>query len=156
MLKILKKFILEITVLLIIIFVLLNNYIYLNQATTDIFPLQSSAETPILVEDKIVITIIQPDYFHPFRKFTYEYYDGNKQLAVEQATSIFSDNMITVSGDPVTYLKLEQKNSFHRNFASNAYANYLFFITEYLLAISIIMLTIIYIKKFFESSKLSR
>ncbi|MFH0818396.1 MAG: hypothetical protein V1898_00145 [Patescibacteria group bacterium] len=156
MLKILKKFILEITVLLIIILILLNNYIYLNQATTDFFPLQSSAETPILVEDGFNINIIQPDYLHPFRKLTYEYYDNSKLVAIEQAKSIFSNNMIIVNGDPIALLKPEQKNSFHRNFATNDYANYLFFITEYLLAVGIIALTIIYIKNFFGSSKLSR
>jgi hypothetical protein len=138
-------------IVLIIIFFILHILIFLNHTSGDLFPLQSSAETPIITSNLSVLEPIKPNYLHPFRKFEYQYQahiksGGYETVLIEQAESIFSTKMVAIKGEPAAYLGPDADKKFWRDFAVNSYPNYLFFITQYLIISLSILFFILYLK----------
>ncbi len=104
------------------------------------FPvLQSYTDSP--VDFKEVALCEQdgkrPGYLNPFQKIQYRYQivrEGYSECdIVEEAESLFTSNMVPVSGDLTVYYDGFEEDGFGRPLVENTYPNPLFFLVQYLI-----------------------
>lgn len=122
--------------LLAAVFVFLHFHVYLDYGFAPV--IQSYTETEInsnrlkLCDEKF------PSYLSPFQKATYIYcVDGTEETVMEQSISIFADSVFSYDLEPnllIEYWEGENERwMFARGFTGRTYANWIFFLVQYML-----------------------
>lgn len=126
--------------ILIATFLLLHYFVFLGNASGDIWPLSSWTQSPYDFNPQKLVFCEQeskyPNYLHPFRKVEYKYQvaigDSYTECdIIERSVSIFNDDMDAISGDALQYWNSETEGPFPRAQVGAEYANIFFFLLQY-------------------------
>lgn len=108
------------------------------------FPLINNAVTPLDIDNLSLKEEVYPSYLHPFQPMEYHYTEkeGNEIVVIDRHPrfSILSTDVDTILGDPANYYDESQDGMFYRGNAVNDYPNALFFMVQYLIITSFLIL----------------
>lgn len=130
----------SIVLLLAFVFFGMHHFVFLNGNASQIALIMSSVDEAYDFKGITIDQRLRPDYLHPFRPVTFIYYvEGSGEEIIEEVDGVFSNDWVAVKGDAKEYFDAEQQ-FFQRPLVSFDYANWVFFLVQYFIFISMFVL----------------